>query len=69
MPFSECLAVRTKDPQDVQPVHIGHVQVEDDHLHLMDRQRFDGLQPRGGFDEADVGQAPQRCAHHLSNCR
>ena len=55
---SAVLAVRAQESQHVQPVHVGHVQVEHDHPHRMSGERLDGLQSRAGLDEADIGQAP-----------
>ena len=60
--------VGSHEAQHLQPVHVGHVQVEHDQVDRRERELFDGFEPRRGLDDLHR-ERRQRSSHHAADGR
>jgi hypothetical protein len=63
------MIVRPDEAQDVEPVHIGHVEVQDHHVYRRDGQRLDPFKAGRSLRERGAWQRTERGPDHPANRR
>ena len=58
------LDLRTRELENIEPVHVRHVQIQHHHLHRLHGEDLDGLKAGSGFYKRDVGQTSERGTDH-----
>ena len=61
--------MRPDKPHDIETVHVGHVEIEDDRVHFAHRKHFDRFQAGTGLREGRVHLSGERGHDHPSNRR